>query len=254
MWDSVREEKNCYGLVPFENSSGGVVWSHLDQLCREPVSIIGEVNLQVRMCVGGMKNANLHEVQHVYSHQKGLDQCRGYLRTLERLEHEHATESTVAAVRTVAESGDPQSIALASRSAIVAAGLPVLRQDIADRPAEENTTQFFLIRQNGNKELPQPEARHHAVILTPHDYPGVLRDILNVIASARVDLHSLQSRGRGRKNGNKRYSFFLEMERQGTAGEFAWMQQGFRTSRCGDGTPLVESTEWLGSWDYRVEG
>lgn len=232
---------DTYGLVPFENSSGGVVWPHLDRLRREQLTIVGEVRQRVRMCVGGLTPDALIAASKVYSHPKGLEQCSAFLfqhAGLQRVE----VPATPDGPRRIRVERDSQAIALASRLAIEGNGLHVLDEDVADLKGDQNVTQFFILERNGSHEVPDAHRRFHAALLTPRNERGVLQRLLSMIDAARVDLLSLHSRSIGEKE----YVFFLEMERQGTPEEFDLLRRQLEIHSS------VQGTKWLGSWDARI--
>ncbi|MDD4628157.1 MAG: prephenate dehydratase domain-containing protein [Candidatus Peribacteraceae bacterium] len=242
VWDAVSSGE--YGIIPIENSSGGVVWPHLDRLRSDTVRILAEANVKVRMCAGGLPGATLDQVRDVYSHQKGLDQCRNFLRTrLQKGLEEHPVSNTAAAAELVKAKGDPRAIALASRLALNELGLEELAGEVADLPSAQNITQFLLIHANPENHLPFPEALCHAAIITPENERGVLRRILSIIENSRVDLTSLHSRSIDRKQ----YSFYAEMRREGSPQEFDLMAQQFAA------TPFIKDVKWLGSWNKSYE-
>lgn len=241
VWEGVNDS-NAYGIVPFENARGGVVWPHLDRLSAEDWSIAAETQLKVRMCAGGLPGARVRDARVVCSHHKGLEQCTQLIQGIPGVEQK-AFDSTVDAVRHVANAGNPRMIALGSRVAIQKLGLDLLGTDVADLTGEKNITQFFVVHSNGTERLPRAEAKHHAAIITPENQRGILNRITSMIDNARVDLSSIQSR----PIGNKQYAFFMEMTREGEPEEFALMARQF------DAHPHIRSVKWLGSWDARYE-
>ncbi len=240
VWRGITEQGNL-GMIPFENSSGGVVWPNLDRLLYDdtPLKIAASVRLQIRMCAGGKKGTNLQNVTHVYSHPKGLDQASQFLGQLPNTLRKIECESTVDGVNRVAQSDKASHVALASRSAIEAMGLEVVAEDIANLRGAQNVTKFFVIGKNGHGQLPNNGMKHHALIITPHNHTGVLATILTQISMCRMDLVSIHSRSIA----NGKYSFFLEMERRGTNDEMGVLDQFLKVNT------MIESARWLGSWD-----
>lgn len=242
IWRGVSE--GGYGVVPVENSSGNVVWAHLDRLRRDAVRIVAEANVKVRMVAGGVDGARLDQATDVHSHQKGLDQCHTFIADrLPASVRQHAAPNTAAAAREVSRLGDRRHIALSSPLAVQNYGLHELSPHAADLPPDENVTQFLLIHSNPENHLPFPDALRHVAIITPENERGVLNRILQIVANARVDLVSLHSRSIG----PKKYCFYVEMERQGTPTEFDLMAQMLRAN------PSIQDIKWLGSWDRHYE-
>lgn len=243
VWKSIEE--GGLGMIPLENSSGGVVWPHLEKLMRaQELQIAAAVRLQIRICAGGVAGANLRNATHVHSHPKGLEQCSRFIDSLQLKAEREECDSTVAAVKGVADMQtdlqDGTHIALASRLAIEALGLEVLAEDIADLPGEQNVTKFLVIHKNGGQQLPLIHAAHHAALITPKkEGRGVLAGILNQIGTSGINLHSIHSRSIGPKD----YTFFMEMEREGTPEEMGVLAQWLQHSS------LIQSSKWLGSWN-----
>ena len=242
VWGAV--ESGEYGLIPIENSSGGIVWPHLDHFRSKAVRIVGEANLQVSMCAGGVPGSDLSSARHVYSHQKGLDQCRTFIRQGFPVElEEHPMPNTAMAAKHIGHSGDPESICLSSRIALQELNLNVLAEDVADLPAAQNITQFFMVHQNPENHLPFAEAERHAALVTPENRRGVLGLITSMIANARVDLTSLHSRAIG----EKQYTFYVEMQREGSPRELHILADQL------DAHPAIQEVKWLGSWNLCVD-
>ncbi len=243
VWNRVNEH-GAYGVIPVENSSGGVVLPHLDSLSRGPYTIIAEVNLRVRICAGMREGSLLDQAQTVYSHAKGLEQCTEFIER-HGLTVAEAMHSTVAAVQYVALHGTESDVALGSRQAVEHLGLqiPDGGDDVANMKGDRNITQFYVVRKNGHDVQPNPDAQRHAVILRPKNRRGVLHRITGIIAEYGVTMTSLHSRAVGPKE----YSFFIEMTREGTSDAFAAMVRELQA--CED----VEELMWLGSWDKQYE-
>ncbi len=241
VWRMMQQE-DAYALLPFENSSGGVVWPHLDLLRSEQLaSIVGEVQLKVRLCAGGLDPDALEQARIACSHAKGLEQSTNFQARLPHLEGTKGFPTTVDAVRYVKEQNDPRNIALASRLAIEELGLLLLQEDVANDKDGENITQFFLVHRNGAEPLPNPEAQYHAAFLIPENQRGILNRITSIIDNARVDLTSLHSR----PIGNKQYGFYVEMTREGKPEEFELMARQLAHH--------AKIVRWLGSWNDRWE-
>ena len=245
VWRAIQEGQ--YGMIPFENSAKGVVWKHFDRLRQSGVRILGEVHLHVRMCMGGLLDAQPREATHVHSHPVGLAQCS---RRLDELgippEKRIQTRATPDGPRDVAELRDPRRICLASRLAIEDAGLAVLEdEDSVANHGRANITQFFVVHRNGQVELPEKEKEYHGLIVVPeYERIGVLHDTLGVLRDGRVDLHSLHSqRLRGGDDG---YRFFMEMESGGDSALFDIMRR--KLANCS----AVREAQWLGSWNGRL--
>ncbi len=242
VWKAIMQD-NALGMIPFENSSGGVVWPHLERLMKEqkPLHIAASVLLRVRMCAGGVLGTTLENTTHVHSHPKGLEQTTRFLETLPASSKKVECTSTVEGTRRAAEMGKG-GLAIASQSAIEAAGLEVLAEDIADLPGSENVTKFFVVHTNGGEPLPDVQREFHAAIITPNEHIGVLADITNQMRNSYMNLVSIHSRSIG----VQQYAFFMEMERRGNPEDMKLLDYWLQHSHS------VKSVKWLGSWDERM--
>lgn len=239
---SVLGEPGHFGLIPVENSAAGQVLPHISRLLKMPASIQAEVRQHVRMCAGAVAGIGLDDVTAVCTHPKATEQSAQFLSSLPRLQERIAASSTVAGARSAAASQEKAVLALGSKAAIEAAGLQVLAEDVADLKGEENVTQMFVVKKNGERRDPSPEALYHAAYLIPPNERGILHQITGVISDARVDLRSLHSRSIG----VKRYGFYLEMGREGSAEEFSRMVSLLQEKS-------QQQILWLGSWDDLYE-
>jgi len=99
-----------FGVVPVENSTEGVINHTLDLLMQSSLSISGEVELRIRHHLITTETS-LDTIEHVYSHQQSLGQCRIWLdRHLPNVER-IATNSNAEAVLLAREQEHAASIA-----------------------------------------------------------------------------------------------------------------------------------------------
>ena len=113
-----------YGVLPIENSSAGDVTGVYDILLENDVCIVGEVFVKVDHCLLGCPGSKIEEIKTVFSHPQGLMQCAPYL---EKLGVEQiSVDNTAIAAELVAEKGNPEQAAIASRRAAELNGLDIL--------------------------------------------------------------------------------------------------------------------------------
>lgn len=243
VFDSIRG--STAGVIPIENSNGGIVWAHLDKLIKSNIHIVQEWNLPIEMCVGSIVHG-MENVTSVVSHPKALEQCSSYIEALQEDELcqglvKVPVSSTVVACNSVVTLNDPTVLVLASREAIKANKLHLYESDVANSPAESNITQFYLTRalESHVKYVPQPEDEKFALDIVPHNKQGILSDILNIIKEANIDLNSIHSK----QLSHKQYRFYLEMKREGSPSDVVDMQKELSSIVQDD-----KNIHWLGSW------
>lgn len=189
------------GVVPVENSTGGVVPETLDSLLEGELKICAEVHLPVH--IAAMSAVPLSEVRTLYTHPQPLSQCRGWISAnLPSAEVKIASSTTAAAQ---AAAADPVGAALAPLPAAEAYGLQVLAANVEDVPS--NRTRFFVVSTADAR--PTGRDKTSLVFSTAHR-PGSLREAMGAFADHGLNLTLIQSRpSRGQL---WQYVFFVDFE------------------------------------------
>ncbi len=191
-----------YGVVPVENSTEGVVTHTLDTFVSSPLQICGEVSLRIHHCLFSLE-ADLGAVARVYSHQQSLAQCRRWLDThLPRAERVGVSSNAEAARLAAVEAS---ARAVAGEVAGETYGLHLLAADIEDEPA--NTTRFLII---GRRAVPPTGEDKTSILLSAHNRPGALYDLLEPLAQEGISMTRIESRPSRRLAWD--YFFFVDLE------------------------------------------
>ncbi|MEN8718668.1 MAG: prephenate dehydratase [Oceanococcaceae bacterium] len=192
-----------YGVVPVENSTEGVVNHTLDMFSSSNTLICGEVSLPVHhhlLSVG----AALDGITEVCAHSQSFAQCRQWLdRKLPHAERV-VVSSNGEAARLAAERG-VHTAAIAGKPAAERYGLGILAANIEDDP--DNTTRFLVI---GKQLVPPTGNDMTTILLSSHNRPGALYDMLRPFSDAGVNLTRIESRPSRRANWD--YNFFVDIE------------------------------------------
>lgn len=177
-----------YGVVPVENSIGGVVSNTLDALVHTKLRICGEVTLPVHHHLLSVET-DPAKVTKVYAHAQSFAQCRKWLDARLPKSEREALASNGAAAQLAKEQGAGVA-AIASLQAGRLNGLNILASNIEDDPS--NTTRFLIV----GKHDPAPTGRDStAVVLSAHrNQPGALFALLQPFADAKLDLTRIESR------------------------------------------------------------
>lgn len=194
---------SAYGVVPVENSIGGIVSNTLDELATASLSICGEVLLPVHHHLMA-RVERLQEVKVVFSHAQSFAQCRRWLDATLPGVQQAVVASNGAAAQQVAETG--QGAAIAGRAAAERYGLKVLAANIEDDPS--NTTRFLVI----GRKLAEPTGRDKTslVFSAQRARPGALFELLAPFARAGINLTKLESRPSRRAAWD--YNFFVDFD------------------------------------------
>ncbi len=190
-----------YGVVPVENSTEGVVSHTLDLFAVSPLKISGEVTLPVHHHL--LSNApDLAQVKRVVAHSQSLAQCRKWLDSNLPNAVRVSVSSNGEAARIVKNEQD--SAAIAGRAASELYDLGILAKNIEDDP--NNTTRFLII---GRQSVPSTGHDMTSLLLSVHNRPGALYDLLAPFAASGVNLCRIESRPSRR--GTWDYNFFIDI-------------------------------------------
>ncbi|ROO82946.1 prephenate dehydratase [Actinocorallia herbida] len=209
--EAVRAGVVGFGVLAWENSVAGLVGATLDLLATPPergasVWIERSVEIPVAFSLWGRGGASFEEISVVASHSHALAQCEGWLRGALPGAALLATHSTVAARGTAAADATGRTAAIGAPGVVVADGLEVLADGVADEAAA--STRFVVLSQ-GAPAGGEDGERTLLACFQPVNRPGSLLPILEPFALAGVDLLHIESRPTRRKLGD--YYFLLEV-------------------------------------------
>lgn len=192
-----------YGVVPVENSIGGVVSHTLDELALTKLKICGEVALPVHHHLLSTET-DPEQVTKVYAHAQSFAQCRKWLDAKLPRAIRETVSSNGQAARQAREEGRGIA-AIASVQAGKLNGLNILASNIEDDPS--NTTRFLVI----GKHEPAPTGQDlTSVVMSAHrNQPGALFALLQPFAQAKLDLTRIESRP-VRGSAVQDYYFFID--------------------------------------------
>jgi chorismate mutase/prephenate dehydratase len=193
----------AYGVVPVENSIGGVVSNTLDALATASLSICGEVLLPVHHHLLS-KADSIEQVRVIYSHGQSFAQCRRWIDATLPGVVQAVVASNGAAAQQVAETGE--GAAIAGRAAGERYGLKVLASNIEDDP--NNTTRFLII---GRKAAEATGRDKTSIVMSARQQrAGTLFELLAPFADAGINLNKLESRPSRRAPWD--YNFFIDFD------------------------------------------
>ncbi|MCX4188072.1 prephenate dehydratase [Methylophaga sp. OBS4] len=202
VFHAVETDHACYGVVPVENSTEGMVSHTLDRFIGSPLKINGEVTLRIHHYLLS-KEQSLKKVHRVYAHPQALAQCRQWL-TEELPGCELiALNSNSEAARKAAE--EPGTAAIAANRAAEIYGLLVLASNIEDEV--DNTTRFLVI---GTKDVGPSGVDKTALLVSTKNKPGALQMLLKPLADSGISMTRIESRPS--RKGIWEYVFFIDIE------------------------------------------
>ncbi len=203
VFSAVTRRTADYGVIPIENSTGGMVVHSLDLLAETELKIVSQLYLEIEQCL--LSRSPLNEIHEVRSKDQALLQSRIWLSR--HLPHAIQVEldSTTAAVQQAAT--QPGVAAVASALAADRYGVPILQRGIQDR--HDNVTRFLVI----GRECSGPTAGGRdrtSLLLSIRDEVGALTRVLSAFAERQINLLKIESRPSHQRNWD--YLFFIDLD------------------------------------------
>ena len=185
VFKAVADGGAAYGVIPFENSYTGEVGEVLDLLSKYDCHISGIYDLKIDQNLLGLKNAEIKDIEKVYSHHQALSQCQTFLKgtNFEAIPY----PNTALAAKFVSEAGDIHKAAIASRETAELYGLKILVENI--NTSTENTTRFIIL----TKKLEEKGDRFNLLFTVDHN-AGQLAHIIQIVAEHGFNMESIRSR------------------------------------------------------------
>jgi chorismate mutase/prephenate dehydratase len=192
----------AYAVVPVENSTDGAIGRTLDLLLATPLKICAEVVLRVQQNLMA-KKATLKTIKKVYSHPQSLAQCQGWLsQHLPRAERIPAASNAEGARLAAKEAA---AAAIGPEIAAGRYGLKILARSIEDDA--KNRTRFLVL--GGHEAGPSGKDRT-SLVMTTHNRPGSLLELIASFSNAGVNMTRLESRPA--RTGQWEYYFYVDIE------------------------------------------
>lgn len=185
VFENVEAGNFDFGIVPVENTLGGLVGPVNSILIYTNLKIVAAIDMPVRHCLVCPPGTDHRELRSVWSHSQALAQCRNFLvrNHLDPVSY----YDTAGAAKALAETRPKGIAAIASRFAADLYGLDIIKEDIQD--AEHNRTRFFIL---STGEL-QTKGSKCSAVFTAGDKAGSLFGILRIFADAAINLTRIES-------------------------------------------------------------
>lgn len=209
---AVMGSKGCFGVVPIENASAGLIREIVDHWLfeaelkyRAELFVIGEIHLPIHHnLLVHPSIRNVHEIRSVMSHPQALAQCAGRLNGM-GLSSTIPSASTAGAAKQVAsDPGMKNTAAVASAFAGEYYELKVMEVNLEDYPG--NATRFHVL---GPEPMGPTGSDRTAVIFRLPNKPGVLSAVFQAVASEMINMSSVHSIPLGFMNG---FAFYIELD------------------------------------------
>lgn len=188
VFEAVEKGMCPYGILPIDNSAAGSVAQVYDLMVRHRFHIVRSAKVKIDHALLGRQGAKTADIRKVSSHPHAFAQCSAFLKSHPEM-RAVPCENTAVAARDVAESGDMDCAAIASRACADLYGLDVLADRVSDTAF--NYTRFICISRD--LEI-TPDADKFSVMLSLPHRPGSLSATISKFAATGVNLTKLESR------------------------------------------------------------
>lgn len=192
-----------FGAVPVENSQAGSINETYDLLLGYPLTIFGEIDLEVNHCLMALPGESLESIKRVYSHPEALAQCDQFLGKLNA--EMVPTYDTSGSAKMITEAKLKNCAAIASERAAQIYQMEILARNIQTNP--NNYTKFFVISKEKAKYA---EKSKTSLVFGTKNIPGALYACLGAFATRDINLTKLESRPT--KDKPWEYVFYVDFE------------------------------------------
>jgi len=201
VFHAVSKELADVGVVPVENSTGGVVNETLDMFMSYDLKICDEIILAIHHNLLG--RCPIEQVTKVCSKPEALAQCRMWVS--EHLPHVDlvAVASTTAAARMALE--EEHTAAIASREAAELYELNILAANVEDH--HENVTRFVVLAGQCGSRTGRDRT---SVMFAVKNQVGALYEMLVPFKKHSINLTKIESRPSRTRAWD--YCFFVDLE------------------------------------------
>ncbi len=212
IFETVKQGKVDFGVVPLENSLSGSIHENYDLLLEFDLRIVGEITLRIIHHLIGHKSTEIDTIKRVLSQPLIFQQCRQFL-------ERHAdwelvpVKDTAGAVKEISEKANPTAVAIASKEAAKIYGMNVIEEGIETNP--RNYTRFVII---SNYQLDKGPKRKSSLIFSTGNRPGALYEVLKIYTENDINMVKLESRPIHGKPWE--YMFYVDIEADAESEDF----------------------------------
>ena len=198
VFEGVQSGTYDFGIVPVENSLGGIVGEVNELLINMDLYVAGAIELPICLCLLSLPGSDHREIRTVYSQSQVLAQCRQFI-TRNRLQP-IPYSGAAAAARMLADEMPKATAVIASKLAAEIYNLEMIKEDIED--FNRNTTRFLVLSKREREEI----GDKCSIIFSTEHKAGTLFGVLEIFARENINLTRI-----GSVPGDKGdYVFFLD--------------------------------------------
>lgn len=200
---ALEEGSADYAVLPIENSTAGIVSEIYDLLVEFENYIVGEQVVKIEHCLLGLPEAEMEDIDVVYSHPQSLMQSAAFLE--KQPWQQISLLNNAFAAQKVQEDKKKNQAAIASEKAGQLYGLKVLEKGV--NQAENNCTRFIVVA--GRKIFRKQADKISLCFEIPHK-SGSLYHILSHFIYNDLNMTKIESRPIPERSFE--YRFFIDFD------------------------------------------
>ena len=200
---SVEDDDSNFGIVPFENSSEGVINTTLNCLADCDISICGELYVDIIHNLAVQKDAAPEGILETVSHPQALGQCSKFLSNKFPDIKQTAVSSSAEAASLC--KNNSKIMCIASNQSILENNLSTVASSIQD--FQDNKTRFLII---GKYEPKKTDFDKTSFLVRTENIPGALHSILEPFKNNKINLHRIETRPSRKLQGS--HDFFIDSD------------------------------------------
>ena len=189
LYDAYREGRADALVMAIENTISGGLIPNFELLRKWPLSVKGEVYLQIHQNLMAIPGQKLEDIREVHTHYMAINQTREYFEKECPWIRMVESEDTAKSAADVASSGALGVGAVASELAAETYGLEILASRI--ETYKDNFTRFLVLDES--TEIPEDERNKATLCFTLPHKPGSLAHILTILSFYDMNLTRIQS-------------------------------------------------------------
>jgi len=143
-FEAVTAKRATHAVIPLRNKIVGEIGAVADLLAQTELTVLEELDLDIRHVLAGTATAEIGDVITVRSHIEALKQCSSFLAANPHI-RQITGDDTASSISQIAGEDKKQNAAIGSARAAKIYGATILRKDIANDL--NNWTTFGLIGQ-----------------------------------------------------------------------------------------------------------
>lgn len=198
VFEGVKNGLYDYGIVPVENTLGGIVSQVNDLMIHTDLFVVGAIEIPISHCLVTYRGNDYREIREVYSHVQALAQCRHFLARNKLTPVQFY--DTAGAAKMLSEKGKKNVAAISSKLAAQLYNLEIIKESVEDH--DINRTRFLVLSKRENKE----SGTKCSIVFSTAHKSGTLFGVLEQFAAADLNLTRIESV----PNQKGTYAFFLD--------------------------------------------